>query len=71
MCRPELVQPYDVLGLKMVKLLRTVANTYTTMQVENTFDDNHVWNGFLAAMQDCLDHLAAFEEFLDQICRTN
>ena len=55
----------------MVQLMRTVANTYITMQVENTFDNSQVWNGFLRAMQDCLDHLAAFEEFLDQICRKN
>ena len=64
----ERIQEYDNLGLELVRLLKAVADTYTEMQLENRFHDDDSLNALVSAIQDCMDNLTSFEEFLDRIC---
>ena len=64
----ERIQEYDNLGLELVRLLKAVADIYTEMQLENRFHDDDSLNALVSAIQDCMDNLTSFEEFLDRIC---
>ena len=64
----EHIQEYDNLGLELVRLLKNVADIYTGMQVDNSFDDDESWNHFSEAIEECMENLSSFEQFLDSVC---